>query len=118
MTILQTLVTKREPIESKNSNSLLNEDKKSFERLNKQSSRIGYDEISEEERKHRNFLGLKLKGPIQSEELERLYKKRLSNYSDSKLSDMTESKKQSSLEKREKTERAYKFLSNLLHKET
>ena len=118
MTILQTLVTKREPIASKNSNSLSNVDKKSLERQNKQSSRIGHDEMSEEERKHRNFLGLKLKGSIQPEELERVYKERLSNYSDSKLSEMTDSKRQASLEKKEKTEQAYNFLSDLLDKET
>ena len=118
MTILQTLVTKREPIASKNSNSLSNVDKKSLERQNKQFSRISHDEMSEEERKHRNFLGLKLKGSIQPEELERVYKERLSNYSDSKLSEMTDSKRQSSLEKKEKTEQAYNFLSDLLDKET
>ena len=60
------------------------------------------DEISEEEKKYRNFLGLKLKGPINKDELERLYKERLSNYSESKLAEMSASKKRHPLRKKKK----------------
>ena len=69
-------------------------------------------------RKHRNFLGLKLKGPIKADELERLYKERLNHYSDKKLAEMTSSKRSASLEKKEKTELAYRFLIDRLGKDT
>jgi YidC/Oxa1 family membrane protein insertase len=116
MTILQTLVTKKEPLVSKNANLSNKESTKSFDRQAESLSRISIEELSDEERKHRNFLGLKLKGVIKSEELERSYKERMSNYSDAKLASMTDAKKQTSLDKKEKTQEAYKYLSGLLDK--
>ena len=62
MTIFQTLITKREPISQK-SNKLENSKKSSsFERDSNEVPRLRNEQISDEERKHRNFLGLKLKG--------------------------------------------------------
>jgi hypothetical protein len=59
---------------------------------------------------------LKLKGAINPEELERSYKERIANYTDAKLAGMTDAKKQSSLDKKVKTQEAYKYLSDLLDK--
>ena len=78
----------------------------------------GLEEMSDEEKRHRNFLGLKLKGPLKPEELDRLYKQRLSHYSDNKLAEMTPSKRKASLEKKDKTEQAYKFLRERISKHT
>jgi YidC/Oxa1 family membrane protein insertase len=116
MTILQTLVTKKEPLVPSNSNLSKKDSTKSFDRKNDKLSRVGIEELSDEEKKHRNFLGLKLKGAINPEELERSYKERIANYTDAKLAGMTDAKKQSSLDKKVKTQEAYKYLSDLLDK--
>jgi hypothetical protein len=50
--------------------------------------------------------------------LERLYKERLSHYSDNKLAEMSSSKRKVSLKKKEKTEQAYEFLRERLSKDT
>ena len=92
MTILQTLITKREPLKGESKEIKGNSTEK-FDRNDGKQEKIGLVEISEEERKYRNFLGLKLKGPINKDELERLYKERLSNYSENKLAEMTASKR-------------------------
>ena len=117
MTILQTLITKREPLKVESKEIKGNSTEK-FDRNDGKQEKIGLVEISEEERKYRNFLGLKLKGPINKDELERLYKERLSNYSENKLAEMTASKRKASLQKKEKAEIAYKFLSESLDKES
>ena len=118
MTIFQTLITKREPISQK-SNKLENSKKSSsFERDSNEVPRLRNEQISDEERKHRNFLGLKLKGTYESEDLKRAYEERISNYTDAKLANMPTSKRQQALEKKEKAHKAYEFLSNLQSKET
>ncbi len=118
MTILQTLVTKREPLKGENAKEIKGNSSEKFDRNDGKQKKIGLDEISEEERKHRNFLGLKLKGPINKDELERLYKERLSNYSEKKLAEMSASKRRASLDKKEKAEYAYKFLSDRLSEDS
>ena len=118
MTILQTLVTKREPLKGENAKEIKGNSSEKFDRNDGKQKKIGLDEISEEERKHRNFLGLKLKGPINKDELERLYKERLSNYSEKKLAEMSASKRRASLDKKEKAEHAYKFLSDRLSEDS
>ncbi len=118
MTILQTLITKREPLSSDKAKALGSNSEQKFDRKSEKQNRITSDEISDEERRHRNFLGLKLKGPVNKEELERLYKQRLAHYSDNKLAEMSSSKRKASLEKKEKTEQAYEFLRERLSKDT
>ncbi len=118
MTILQTLITKREPLATDKTKALGSNSGQKFDRQSEKPNRITSEEISDEERRHRNFLGLKLKGPIKKEELERLYKERLSHYSDKKLAEMSSSKRKASLEKKEKTEQAYQFLRERLSKDT
>jgi YidC/Oxa1 family membrane protein insertase len=118
MTILQTLITKREPLATDKTKAIRTNSGQKFDRQSEKPNRITSEEISEEERRYRNFLGLKLKGPVKKEELERLYKERLSNYSDNKMAEMSSSKRKASLEKKEKTEQAYKFLRERLTKDT
>jgi YidC/Oxa1 family membrane protein insertase len=118
MTILQTLITKREPLATDKTKALGSNSGQKFDRQAEKPNRITSEEISDEERRHRNFLGLKLKGPIKKEELDRLYKERLSHYSDKKLTEMSSSKRKASLGKKEKTEQAYQFLRERLSKDT
>lgn len=118
MTILQTLVTKREPLKGEKSKEIKGDQSDKSDRNDGKQEKIGLDEISEEERKYRNFLGLKSKGPINKDELERLYKERLNHYSNEKLAEMSPAKRTASLEKKEKAEYAYKFLSNRLSKDS
>tara|TARA_B100001939_G_C16454762_1_gene410476 strand:- start:101 stop:457 length:357 start_codon:yes stop_codon:yes gene_type:complete len=118
MTILQTLITKREPLATDKTKALGSNSEQKFDRKSEKQNRITSDEISDEERRHRNFLGLKLKGSVNKEELERLYKQRLAHYSDNKLAEMSSSKRKASLEKKEKTEQAYEFLRERLSKDT
>lgn len=118
MTILQTLITKREPLATDKTKELGSNSEQKFDRQSEKQERISSVEISDEERRHRNFLGLKLKGSVKKEELERLYKERLAHYSDNKLAEMSSSKRKASLEKKEKTEQAYEFLRERLSKDT
>ena len=114
MTILQTLVTKREPLKGEKTKELGGSSSENFDRNDGKDEKNGFQEITDEERKHRNFLGLKLKGPFKKDELEKLYKERLSHYSDNKLAEMSSSKRKASIEKKEKAEKAYKFLTECL----
>ena len=118
MTILQTLVTKREPLKGEKAKKIESNPRDSTDRNTVIEEKNGLEEMSDEEKRHRNFLGLKLKGPLKPEELDRLYKQRLSHYSDNKLAEMTPSKRKASLEKKDKTEQAYKFLRERISKHT
>ena len=55
MTILQTLVTKREPLKGEKSKEIKGDTTDKFDRNDGKQEKIGLDEISEEEKKHRNF---------------------------------------------------------------
>jgi hypothetical protein len=48
--------------------------------------------------------------------LERKYKERADNYSDLKLEEMSSSKRRIALDKKQRLEQAYQFLSDLLNK--
>ena len=74
MTILQTLVTKKEPLKGEKTKKIESTTGDKFDRNIGTVAKHGLQEMSDEERKHRNFLGLKLKAPLKLEELDRLYK--------------------------------------------
>ena len=74
--------------------------------------------ISEEERKNRNLLGLKIKGFINRKVLEENYKIRMRNYEESKLETMSASKRRTSLQKKERLQKAYDYLKALVNKES
>ena len=76
------------------------------------------EELSEKERSYRNILGLKSRGSINSDILERNYKERGEHYSESKLEQMSPSKRRIALDKKQRLEQAYQFLSDIVNKGT
>ena len=108
MTIFQTLITKTatEP----NSKSI---SKGGQSALSDEVEVFPIKEISEEERKCRNLLGLKVKGPIDRKKLTKNFELRMLNYEEEKLEKMSASKRRSSLEKKERLEAAFDFLKSL-----
>ena len=110
MTILQTLITKKAPepaavVESSGDNI------KEIE----ENSRTK-DEVTDKEKRYRNLLGLKSRGLIDPKILERNYKERADNYSESKLEEMSASKRRIALDKKQRLERAHQFLFDLVDK--
>ena len=115
MTILQTLITKKEVIPNRKNNDI---SKRMIASSDNSKEETNSPEIDEVERKHRNYLGLKLKGIIKKEELQKAYNSRISNYTDSKLEEMSSSKRKLSMKKKEKTQQAYNYLISLVDKES
>ena len=102
MTILQTLITKNKevPLPEVQSRTELDnavEKEESFP-------------LSEKEKKYRNLLGLKSKGPIDEKLLKRNYEIRSKNYTDSKLDEMNPGKRRQALDKKDRLEQAFQFL--------
>ena len=113
MTILQTLITKRGPLakdEEKPSIVVSSEDDEEEEPVR--------NELSDEERKYRNLLGLRAKGPVDGKLLEKNYRERLKNYSPSKLEGMTEARRKQAEKKKDRLEVAYEFLRERVDKQT
>ena len=114
MTILQTLITKTKlENDPKSKISPSNEIE-----LEKDEKLLEANSISEEERKNRNLLGLKIKGSINRKVLEENYKIRMRNYEESKLETMSASKRRTSLQKKERLQKAYDYLKALVNKES
>ena len=110
MTILQTLITKKVPepiavVESSDDNT----------KEIAENSRTR-DEVTDKEKSYRNLLGLKSRGSIDSKILERNYKQRADNYSESRLEEMSASKRRIALDKKQRLEQAHQFLSDLVNK--
>ena len=110
MTILQTLITKKAPDVTAVSEATI-ESKKEIE----ENTHVK-EEVSEKEKNYRNLLGLKSRGSIDPKILERKYKERADNYSDLKLEEMSSSKRRIALDKKQRLEQAYQFLSDPLNK--
>ena len=115
MTILQTLVTKKEPIRGDNSTKGLDDQ---VEPTTSSKTRNLSVELSDEERKSRNQLGLRMKGEVNPKELDRKYKERASNYSEKRLSEMNAAKRRQALDKKDRLDQAYEFLKNLSNKDS
>jgi hypothetical protein len=100
---------------------LANEEKKTIE-MNTDSEdedeALARNELSDEERKYRNLLGLRSKGPLDGKLLERNYQERLQNYSENKLEQMSSAKKEQALEKKDRLEKAYQFLLERMNKQS
>jgi len=110
MTILQTLITKKVPepiavVESSDDNT----------KEIAENSRTR-DEVTDKEKSYRNLLGLKSRGSIDPKILERNYKQRADNYSESRLEEMSASKRRIALDKKQRLEQAHQFLSDLVNK--
>ena len=113
MTIFQTLITKRGP--------LAHEEQKTIDadvRSEDEEEAPVRNELSDEERKYRNLLGLRAKGPVDGKLLERNYQERLQNYSENKLEQMSSAKKEQALEKKDRVEKAYQFLLERVKKQS
>jgi len=112
MTIFQTLITKTntKTVETENApikgGSLDNKEPQ---------ARLA---ISDEERRYRNLLGLKIKGSVNLKKLEENFKIRMVNYEDKKLSTMSASKRRTSLDKKERLQEAYDFLKESVDKQS
>ena len=110
MTILQTLITKNKPEPASNFKANLNTTE---EIEDKTTGRV---ELSDKERSYRNLLGLKGKGPIDSKVLEKNYKERALNYSESRMDSMNPAKRRQALDKKQRLEQAHQYLLDLLNK--
>ena len=110
MTILQTRITKNKPEPASNFKANLNTTE---EIEDKTTGRV---ELSDKERSYRNLLGLKGKGPIDSKVLEKNYKERALNYSESRMDSMNPAKRRQALDKKQRLEQAHQYLLDLLNK--
>ena len=119
MTILQTLLTKNVTLPNLTEKDEKGREK-SFDRKSiREVQDIEYEEESdEEERKLRNLLGLKAKGKIDLKLLESRYKERMNNYTSKRLENMSEQKRTSAEEKRDKITEAYETLRKMDNKQS
>jgi YidC/Oxa1 family membrane protein insertase len=116
MTILQTLLTKNvTPTLGTNESKEGDQDGK-FQRIS--SSKDNEDELTDQEIKDRNLLGLKAKGKINSNVLEERFKERMKNYSPKRLAEMTEQKRLSAELKRDSLQESYERLNQSLNKDS
>ena len=113
MTILQTLITKRAPLPGEEE-----EAGKAEPDSEQEEERPERKELSDEERRYRNLLGLRAKGPIDGTVLEKNYKEKSQNYTSARLDSMSPGKREQALEKKERLEKAYEYLRSSLDKET
>lgn len=110
MTILQTLITKKVPEPTAVVESSDDSTKEIAENPRTR------DEVTDKEKSYRNLLGLKSRGSIDPKILERNYKERADNYSESRLEEMSASKRRIALDKKQRLEQAHQFLSDLVNK--
>jgi YidC/Oxa1 family membrane protein insertase len=115
MTIFQTLITKRDPLPNEETKAIkVNSDSEDED----EDETPVKNELSDEERKCRNLLGLRSKGPVDGKLLERNYQERLQNYTENKLQQMSSGKKEQALEKKDRLEKAYQFLLERVKKQS
>jgi hypothetical protein len=116
MTILQTLLTKNvtPPLGTEESKEGDQEGK--FQRIS--SKNDNEDELSDQEIRDRNLLGLKAKGKIDSKALKERFKERMKNYSSNRLAEMTEQKRSGAERKRDTLQEAYERLQKSLNKDS
>ncbi|MEK9772257.1 MAG: YidC/Oxa1 family insertase periplasmic-domain containing protein [Opitutae bacterium] len=120
MTILQTLMTKNVVLPDAMVEKGPKAREKGFDHLRNNADEIesANEEVDEENRRFRNLLGLKVRGKIDAENLEMRYQERMKNYSPKRLASMTEQKRLSAEEKRDKINEAYQSLKKDLDKDS
>ena len=120
MTILQTLLTKNVVLPDASTDKESKAREKGFERIRDNGDEVdsASEEVDEDNRRYRNLLGLKVRGKIDAEKLELRYKERMKHYSPKRLANMTEQKRISAEEKRDKINEAYESLKKELDKES
>ena len=109
MTILQTLITKTNHEIPEQVAEVASKSRKDLEGS---APSISVD-ISDDERRYRNLLGLKIKGSINLKKLEENYKTRMLNYEEKKLAQMSASKRRISMEKKDRLQEAYDYLKDM-----
>ena len=116
MTILQTLLTKNvTPSPTLVEEQEDNQEQK-FQRIS--SSKNEEKDLSDQELKDRNALGLKAKGVIDPKVLESRFRERMKNYSANRLAEMSEQKRAIAELKRDSLKNAYERLQESLSKES
>ena len=116
MTILQTLLTKNVTPNLETKENKEDDQDENFQRISSQKETE--DELSDQEIKDRNLLGLKSKGKIDSKLLDERFKERMKNYSPNRLAEMTEQKRSSAERKRDTLQEAYERLQKSLNKDS
>ena len=114
MTILQTLITKTNHEIPEQVAEVASKSRKDLEGS---APSISVD-ISDDERRYRNLLGLKIKGSINLKKLEENYKTRMLNYEEKKLAQMSASKRRISMEKKDRLQEAYDYLKDMSDKQS
>ena len=116
MTILQTLLTKNVTPQLGTEESKEGDQEGKFQRIS--SKNDNEDELSDQEIRDRNLLGLKAKGKIDSKALKERFKERMKNYSSNRLAEMTEQKRSGAERKRDTLQEAYERLQKSLNKDS
>jgi len=116
MTILQTLLTKNVTSTLDTNESKEGDQEGKFQRIS--SNKDNEDELTDQEIKDRNLLGLKAKGKINSNVLEERFKERMKNYSPKRLAEMTDQKRLSAELKRDSLQEAYERLNQSQNKDS
>jgi len=115
MTILQTLLTKNVTIPTL-ANEEISDSLNGTANKNRSTKQVSVqDELDDDEKKSRNLLGLKVRGKLDAKVLESKYLERMKNYSPKRLSAMSEQKRISAENKRDKLTEAYELLKERLN---
>ena len=113
MTIFQTLVTKK----GKSPEEIAAEKKDLKEVEEKAKPRKpDADFIDDEERKHRQTLGLKMKGEVKKKQIDEIYRERMAKYHPDKLRNLGAKRQTEAVQKKERLEAAHDFMLKKLSK--
>jgi len=107
MSIFQTLITKKgkSPKEIEAERSILAKDEAKIAQKKPDA-----DFIEEEERQHRQVLGLKLRGKLNKKQIDEIYRGRMEKYRPDKLRNLGAKRQDEAMKKKERLEAAYEFL--------
>ena len=107
MSIFQTLITKKgkSPKEIETERSILAKDEAKVGQKKPDA-----DFIEEEERQHRQVLGLKLRGKLNKKQIDEIYRGRMEKYHPDKLRNLGAKRQDEAMQKKERLEAAYEFL--------
>jgi YidC/Oxa1 family membrane protein insertase len=107
MSIFQTLITKKgkSPKEIETERSILAKDE-----AKDGQKKPDADFIEEEERQHRQVLGLKLRGKLNKKQIDEIYRRLMEKYHPDKVRNLGAKRQDEAMQKKERLEAAYEFL--------
>jgi YidC/Oxa1 family membrane protein insertase len=107
MSIFQTLITKegKSPKEIEAERKILAKDEAKIAQKKPDA-----DFIEEDERQHRQVLGLKLRGKLNKKQIDEIYRGRMEKYRPDKLRNLGAKRQDEAMKKKERLEAAYEFL--------